>query len=168
MNRRWIARISRPDTNRSLSEVRARRSPPLSAHRLRPILQRRGLSVPAFAGTTAAIDHCGLVISVLEAQSRRSSDVVVHEKAVRQSAIELRAHEAEVNIPLRCKLPVDNTRDRVQRTGALRVLFAVAGHDAGGRADVGMLGVMVISGDHIHLVGNGVFYAGPIDVENPV
>jgi hypothetical protein len=27
---------------------------------------------------------------------------------------------------------------------------------------------MVISGDHIHLVGNGVFRAGPIDVENPV
>ena len=94
---------------------------------MRPILQRRGLSVPAFAGTTTAIDHRGLVISVLEAQSRRSGDVVVHEEAVRQSAIKLRAHEADVNIPLRCKLPVDNTRDRVQRTGALRVLFAVAG-----------------------------------------
>src|SRR6516164_4009892 len=106
-------------------------------------------SVPAFAGTTAAIDHRGLVISVLEAQSRRSSDVVVHEKAVRQSAIEFRPKDADVNIPLRCKLPVDNTRDRVQRTGALRVLFAVAGHDPGGRAEVGMLGVMVISGDSV-------------------
>src|SRR5215831_18581817 len=106
--------------------------------------------------------------SVPEAQSRRSSDVVVLEKGVRQSAVELRAHEADVNIPLRCKLPVDNAGDRIQRTGALRVLFAVAGHDAGGRAEVGMLGVMVISGDHIHLVGNGVFDAGPIDVENPV
>src|SRR6516165_3954127 len=128
-----------------------------------------GLSVPVFAGTTAAIDHRGLVISVAEAQSRRSSDVVVHEKAVRQSAIEFRVHAAEVNIPLRCKLPVDNTRDCVQRTGALRVLFAVAEHDtAGGRAEVGMLLIMVISGDHIHLVGNGVFGAGPIDVENPV
>src|SRR4029453_10558891 len=31
-----------------------------------------------------------------------------------------------------------------------------------------MLLVMVISGHHIHLVGNGVFDAGPIDVENPV
>src|SRR5262249_61103133 len=31
-----------------------------------------------------------------------------------------------------------------------------------------MLLVMVISGDHIHLLGNGVFDAGPIDVENPV
>jgi hypothetical protein len=47
-----------------------------------------------------------------------------------------------------------------------RVLFAVAEQDsAGGRAEVGMLLVMVISGDHIHLVGNGVFHAGPIDVE---
>jgi hypothetical protein len=34
------------------------------------------LSVPTFAGTTAAIDHRGPVISVFEAQSRRSSDVV--------------------------------------------------------------------------------------------
>ena len=111
----------------------------------------------------------GLVISVPEAQSRRSSDIVVHEKAVRQSAIEFRPKAADVNIPLRCKLPVDNAGDRVQRTGALRVLFAVAElYPAGGRAEVGMLLVMVISGDHIHLVGNGVFRAGPIDVENPV
>src|SRR5438094_3884417 len=105
--------------------------------------------------------------SVPEAQSRRASEVVALKKAVRQSAIEFRVHEADVNIPLRCKLPVDNTRDRVQRTGTLRVLFAVAGHDPGERAEVGMLGVMVISGDHIHLAGNGVFDAGPIDVENP-
>src|ERR1700756_389553 len=103
----------------------------------------------------AATDRRGLVISVLEAQSRRGSDVVVHEKAVRQSAIEFRPKGADVNIPLRCKLPVDNTRNRVQRTGALRVLFAVAELDsAGGRAEVGMLRVMVISGDHIHLVGD--------------
>ena len=38
---------------------------------------------------------------------------------------------------------------RVQRTGTLRVLFAVAGHDPGERAEVGMLGVMVISGDSV-------------------
>ncbi len=117
--------------------------------------------------------RCGgrriLALSVAEAQSRRRGDVVVHEKAVRQSAIEFRPKDADVNIPLRCKLPVDNTRDRVQRTGALRVLFAVAEHDpAGWRAKVGMLLVVVISGDHIHLVGDGVFDAGPIDIENPV
>src|SRR5262249_60307898 len=107
--------------------------------------------------------------SVLEAQSRPSRDVIVHEKAVRQSAIEFRPKDADVNIPLRCKLPVDNTRNRVQRTGALRVLFAVAEHDpAGWRAKVGMLLVVVISGDHIYLVGDGVFDAGPIDIENPV
>src|SRR5262249_56792815 len=66
------------------------------------------------------------------------------------------------------ELRVEEAGDRVQRTGAWRVLLAVEGHDAGGRAEVGMLGVMVISGDHIHLVGNGVLDAGPIDVENPV
>src|SRR5262249_14638388 len=111
----------------------------------------------------------GLVISVLEAQSRRRSDVFVHEKAVRQTPIEFPPKEADVNIPLPGKLPVYNNRDRVPLTGALRVLFAVAEHDpAAGRAEVGMLGVMVISSDHIHLVGNGVFDAGPIDVENPV
>src|SRR5215510_8455843 len=76
-----------------------------------------GVIGPGFRGDDSGENHRGLVISVLEAQSRRSSDVVVLEKAVRQSAIELRAHEADVNIPLRCKLPVDNTRDRVQRTG---------------------------------------------------
>src|SRR5262249_19671793 len=139
-----------------------------SAHGLRPILQRRGVSGSAFPETTAAIYHRGLVISVLEAQSRRRGDVVVHEKAVRQSAIELRAHEADVNIPLRCKLPVNDAGDRVQRTGALRVLFAVAGHDAGGRPEVGLLLVTLKSGNHTHLVGNGVFAAGPIDVENLV
>jgi len=64
------------------------------------MFQRAGLSVPAFAGTTAATDDRGLVISVLEAQSRRSSDVVVLDKGIRQSAIELRAHEADVDIPL--------------------------------------------------------------------
>jgi hypothetical protein len=64
---------------------------------------------------------------VPEAQSRRASEVVALERAVRQSAIEF--HEADVNIPLRCKLPVDNAGDRVQRTGALRVLAPGAGHD---------------------------------------
>ena len=77
----------------------------------------------------------GLVISVPEAQSRRASDVVVHEKGVRQSAIELRAHEADVDIPLRCKLPIDNAGDRVEGTGALRVVGPRAGRRAGGGAE---------------------------------
>ena len=70
-------------------------------------------------------------LSVPEAQSRRSSDVVVLDKGVRQSAIELRAHEADVDIPLRCKLPIDNAGDRVERTGALGVLGAGTGRRAG-------------------------------------
>jgi len=61
----------------------------------------------------AATDLRGLVISVPEAQSRRGSDVVILEKGIGQSAIELRTHEADVDIPLRCKLPIDNAGDRV-------------------------------------------------------
>src|SRR5205807_6059795 len=97
----------------------------------------------------------GLVISVPEAQSRRRSDVVALEKGVRQSAIEFRVHEADVDIPLRCKLPVYDAGDRVEGTSALRVLGARAGRRAGGGAKEGILGVMVIRGDHIELVGDG-------------
>jgi hypothetical protein len=38
------------------------------------------------------------VISVAEAQSRRGREVVALDKAVRQSAIEFRVHEADVDI----------------------------------------------------------------------
>src|ERR687887_1789357 len=97
--------------------------------------------------------------SVAEAQPDRGIDVVALEKAVGQSAIHLRVHQADVEIPFWCKFPIDNARDGVERTGALRVLAPGAGHDpARGRAEVGMLVVMVISGEHIHLVGNGVFH----------
>src|SRR5262249_33007632 len=78
---------------------------------------RGGVIGPRLRGGDSGEDHRGLVILVLEAQSRRRSGVVVLEKAVRQSALELRAHEGDVNIPLRCKLPIGQTTDRVQRTG---------------------------------------------------
>ena len=62
-----------------------------------------------------ALDRRAMLLefSVPEAQSRRGSDVVVLEKGVRQSAIELRAHEADVDIPFRGKLPIDDAGDRV-------------------------------------------------------
>ena len=75
----------------------------------------------------AATDRRGVVISVPEAQSDRRIDVVALEKAVSQSAILLGEHDPEIEIPLRCKPPIDNGRVRVQRTGALRVLAAGAG-----------------------------------------
>src|SRR5437763_5976956 len=83
----------------------------------------------------------GLVISVPEAQSRRRSDVVALEKGVRQSAIEFRVHEADVDIPLRCKLPVYEAGDRVEGTRALRVLGARAARGAGGGVNAGIQGV---------------------------
>src|SRR5712671_3016722 len=65
--------------------------------------------------------------SKAEAQSDRGIDVVALEKAVGQSAIHLREHEPEIEIPLWCKPPIDSGRDRVKRPGALRVLGSVAG-----------------------------------------
>ncbi len=49
-----------------------------------------------------------LRVSKTEAQSGRGSDVVALEKAVGQSAIIRGGHDAEVDVPLRCKLPIDD------------------------------------------------------------
>ena len=112
-------------------------------------------------------DRRSLALSEAEAQSDRGIDVVALEKAVSQSAINLREHHGGVEIPLRRKPPIDNARDRVERTGALRVLAAGAGRgSSGGSAKVGILDVMVIGGDHIQFVGNGVFRTGPHDLQN--
>src|SRR4029077_2968657 len=115
-----------------------------------------------------AQDRRRLEASEAEAQSDRRIDIVPLEKAVSQSAILLREHDAGVYIPLRCKLPIDNDRVRVQRTGALRVLAAGARRRPGRGAEEGILDVMVIGADHIQFVGNGVFHTGPHDVEYPV
>jgi hypothetical protein len=65
------------------------------------IFENDRLSVPTLsAGTTDATNRRRLVISVPEAQSRRGSDVVVLDEGVCQAAIVLRAHEADVDIPL--------------------------------------------------------------------
>src|SRR5262249_27724646 len=109
-----------------------------------------------------------LEASAAEAQSDRGIDVVALEKAVSQSAILLREHDPEIEIPLRSKLPIDNSRVRVQRTGALRARAAGTWRRPGRGAEEGILDVMVIGGDHIQFIGDGVFHAGPHDVQNPV
>src|SRR5262249_24476042 len=87
-----------------------------------------------------------LEASVAEAQSDRGIDVVALEKAVSQSAILLREHDPEIEIPLRRKLPIDSGRVRVQRTGALRARAAGARRCPGRGAEEGILDVMVIGG----------------------
>jgi hypothetical protein len=46
-----------------------------------------------------------------EAQSGRGIDVVALEKAVGQSAIHLREHCPDINVPLCRKVPIDRDRD---------------------------------------------------------
>src|SRR5229473_2498136 len=75
--------------------------------------------------------------SKAEAQSDRGINVVALEKAGGQSAIHLREHDPEIEIPLWCKPPIDSGRERVERPGALRVLGAGAGGGPpGGGAEV--------------------------------
>src|SRR5882757_10150648 len=95
--------------------------------------------------------------SKAEAQSDRRIDVVALEKAVGQSAIHLREHEPEIEIPLWCKPPIDSGRDRVKRPGALRVLSAVAGgRPPGCCAEARILDVMIVTADYIQISGNTV------------
>jgi len=108
-------------------------------------------------------------VSESDAQSNCGIDVVALKIAVSQSAIHFREHQPGVEIPLRGKLPIDNAGDRVKRTGALRVLAAGAGQrPRGGSAVVRILSVMIIGGDYVQLVGNGVSHPGPHDLEDLV
>src|SRR5258708_30604083 len=108
-------------------------------------------------------------VSESDAQYTRGIDVVALKIAVSQSDIHFREHQPGVEIPLRGKLPIDNAGDRVKRTGALRVLAAGAGQrPRGGSAVVRILSVMVIGGDYVQLVGNGVSHPGPHDLDDLV
>src|ERR1700722_13494428 len=100
-----------------------------------------------------------------EAQSGRGIDVVALEKAVGQSAIHLRKHCPEINVPLCRKAPIDRDRDCVESPGALRML---AGSGAIGRAEVRIPDVMVIGTDHIQFVRNAVFHTSPHHLDNLV
>jgi hypothetical protein len=103
-----------------------------------------------------------------EAQSGRGIDVVALEKAVGQSAIHLREHCPDINVPLCRKAPIGRDRDCVKSPGALRMLAAGAGSGAIGRAEVRILDVMVIGPDHIQFVRNAVFHTGPHHLKNLV
>src|ERR1700716_3389217 len=84
-------------------------------------------------------------LSEAEPQSDRGSDVVALEKAERQSAIHLREHDPGIEIPLRCKPPIDGGGDAVECPGALRMLGAeTGGRPSGGGAEERILDVMVI------------------------
>ena len=88
-------------------------------------LARRVIWVSAAVRSSPQISRSQF--SEAEPQSDRGSDVVVLEKAESQTAIHLREHDPGIEIPLRCKPPIDSGRDRVERPGALRVLGAEAG-----------------------------------------
>ncbi len=87
-----------------------------------------------------------------EAQPGRGIDVVALEITVRQSAIHLREHDADIGVPLRRKPPIDNGRYRVERSGTLRVSAARAADVWPGREKV-VLGIMIITTDHIQFIG---------------
>src|SRR5882757_267095 len=105
--------------------------------------------------------------SKAEAQSDRRIDVVALEKAVGQSAIHLREHEPEIEIPLWCKPPIDSGRDRVKRPGALRVRTAGAGgRPPGCGAEVRILDIVVIAGYYIQIFGYSVLGPDPHDMQS--
>src|SRR5712675_1490274 len=105
--------------------------------------------------------------SKAEAQSDRGIDVVALEKAVGQSAIHLREHDPEIEIPLWRKPPIDSGRDRVKRPGALRVRTAGAGgRPPGCGAEVRILDIVVIAGYYIQIFGYSVLGPDPHDMQS--
>src|SRR5882757_1191028 len=83
-------------------------------------------------------------LSEAEPQPDRGSDVVALEKAEGQTAIHLREHDPGIEIPLRCKPPIDRGRDSVECAGALRMYRAGARGGSGGGAEEGILNIMII------------------------
>jgi hypothetical protein len=94
-------------------------------------LEQRDAQIAAIGGSERAAYRAqrrsNKTVSEAEAQSNCGIDVVALKIAVSQSAIHVREHQPGVEIRLRGKLPIDNAGDRVERTGALRVLAAGAG-----------------------------------------
>jgi hypothetical protein len=109
-------------------------------------LEQRDAQIAAIGGSERAAYRAqrrsSKTVSEAEAQSNCGIDVVALKIAVSQSAIHVREHQPGVEIRLRGKLPIDNAGDRVERTGALRVLAAGAGQrPRGGGAVVRILSV---------------------------
>ena len=80
-----------------------------------------------------------------EAQTYRGIEVVAREVAVRQTAIYLREHEPDICIELLGKLPIESSRYRVERTGALRVCAEIGA----ARAGECVLGVVIVGTNHV-------------------
>ena len=107
--------------------------------------------------------------SKAEAQSDGGVDVVALEKAESQSAVNLREHQSEIDVPLRREPPIDRGGHRIERARALRVLGAGAGsRPAGCGAEEGILDVVVIGADHIEVLGNRVLGPDPHDLHSLV
>src|SRR5258706_6885446 len=104
-------------------------------------------------------------LSETETQSDRGIDVAVLEEAEAQPAMHLVEHHAKIEIPLWRKSPIHRGRNRIVRPGALRVLAAGAEEEpSSGGAEPGILDVMVIGADHIQMIRDGIFRAGPHDL----
>src|ERR1019366_8979133 len=74
--------------------------------------------------------------------------------------IDLREHQTGVSIKLLRKLPIYGGRNRVECAAALPRNAAAAAEICPSR-DIAVLKVVIISTDHIHIFGDGVFRAGP-------
>src|SRR6266436_6809779 len=104
-----------------------------------------------------------------ETHPNRGIDVAVLEEAEAQPAMHLVEHHAEIEIPLWCKSPIHCGRNRIIRPGALRMRAVGAEEEpSSGGAEPGILDVMVIGADHIKVIRDGVFRAGPHDLQDPV
>src|SRR5258708_17719604 len=104
-------------------------------------------------------------LSKSETHPDRGIDVAVLEEAEAQPAMHLVEHHAKIEIPLWRKSPVHCGRDRIIRPGALRMLAAGAEEErSSGGAEPGILDLMVIGADHIQVIRDGVFRAGPPDL----
>ena len=103
--------------------------------------------------------------SKTEAHPNRGIDVAVLQEAEAQPAMHLVEHHAEIEIPLWCKSPIHCGRNRIIRPGALRMRAVGAEEEpSSGGAEPGILDVMVIGADHIKVIRDGVFRAGPHDL----
>src|SRR6266481_2637757 len=82
-----------------------------------------------------------------------------------QPAMHLVEHHAKIEIPLWRKSPIHRGRNRIVCPGALRMRAVGAeGAPSSGGAEKGILDVVVIGADHIHVIRDGVFRAGPHDL----
>jgi hypothetical protein len=97
-----------------------------------------------------------------EANASRSSEIVVVKIAAREPAIHLREHGANVGVPFRQELPIDDAGNHLLGPGACR-------RGTGGAADsIGRLRIMIPGADQIDVFDNRISHAGPNDVQDLV